>query len=73
MHRVANPPRELALASRRMSLVFFHAPNYDARIECLPNCTDAANPARHPAITCGDYIRMKISRQVNFESEAAAS
>jgi isopenicillin N synthase-like dioxygenase len=72
MHRVANPPREQALTSRRMSLVFFLAPNYDATIECLPNCSDAAHPPRHPPLTCGDYIRMKISRQVNFEAEEAA-
>ncbi len=71
MHRVVNPPRDQALASRRMSLVFFHAPNYDAIIECLPNCSGTDNPPRHPALTCGDYIRMKISRQVNFEGGEA--
>lgn len=73
MHRVVNPPRARALASRRMSLVFFHAPNYDAVIECLPNCSSAGNPPRHPALSCGDYIRMKIGRQVNFEAEDVAS
>lgn len=71
MHRVVNPPRNQALASRRMSLVFFHAPNYDAIIECLPNCSETDNPPRHPGLTCGDYIRMKISRQVNFEGAQA--
>ena len=33
MHRVVNPPRELADTARRHSVVFFHQPNYDARID----------------------------------------
>lgn len=35
-HRVVNPPADKANDSRRMSLVFFHQPDYHALIECLP-------------------------------------
>ena len=33
LHRVVNPPRDKALGSRRLSMAFFHQPNYDAVIE----------------------------------------
>ena len=38
MHRVVNPPRDKATGSRRQSLIFFHQPNYDAVVDCLPSC-----------------------------------
>ena len=40
MHRVVTPPLDAAARSRRLSLVFFHQPNYDAVVECLPTCGD---------------------------------
>ncbi|HEX3538495.1 MAG TPA: 2-oxoglutarate and iron-dependent oxygenase domain-containing protein, partial [Stellaceae bacterium] len=36
LHRVVNPPEDLAADSRRISLVFFHNPNYDADVSCIP-------------------------------------
>ena len=47
MHRVANPPREKAIGSRRQSLVYFFHPNYDAVIECIPSCR-ADGVAKYP-------------------------
>src|SRR5208337_5055335 len=43
MHRVVNPPRDKALGSRRISLVFFHQPNYDAMVSCLASCQAAGS------------------------------
>ncbi|HTV27225.1 MAG TPA: 2-oxoglutarate and iron-dependent oxygenase domain-containing protein [Xanthobacteraceae bacterium] len=63
LHRVANPPRDKAVGSRRQSIAFFHQPNYDAIIECIPTCTDANNPARHAPIRSGEHLQMKIRRQ----------
>ncbi len=45
LHRVVNPPRDKAAGSRRLSMAFFHQPNYDAVIECLPTCSSAERPA----------------------------
>ena len=59
LHRVVNPPRARAESSR-LSLLFFHQPNYDALIECLPSCTDAANPPRYAPITSGAHVARKI-------------
>ena len=44
LHRVVNPPLAAADMSRRQSLVFFHNPNYDAVIECIPSCQGPEQP-----------------------------
>ena len=52
-HRVANPPRAQARNSRLQSLIYFHQPNYDAVIECLPTCR-GERPAKYPPITSAE-------------------
>ena len=60
LHRVVNPPRDLALGSRRLSIVFFHQPNYDAVIECLPTCQGPDNPPKYPPVTSGEHRLRKF-------------
>jgi isopenicillin N synthase-like dioxygenase len=62
MHRVVNPPRDKALGSRRLSMTFFHQPNYDAVIECLPTCTGPGNPPRYGRTTSGEHVWMKVNK-----------
>jgi isopenicillin N synthase-like dioxygenase len=62
LHRVVNPPRDHALGSRRLSMPFFHQPNYDAAIECLPTCTSAERPPRYGRTTSGEHVWMKINK-----------
>ncbi len=57
-HRVLNPPREMAQASSRMSIAFFHHPNYDAKIECIPGCAGDAPPRYEPVLS-GDFREQK--------------
>ncbi len=59
VHRVVNPPRNRALGSRRISMVFFHQPNYDAEITCLESCRSAGNPPKYAATTSGAHWRSK--------------
>jgi isopenicillin N synthase-like dioxygenase len=59
LHRVVNPPAARRQASRRQSLVFFHNPNPDAVVECLPGCCGPDNPARYAPITAGEFIAEK--------------
>jgi isopenicillin N synthase-like dioxygenase len=40
----------------RYSIAFFYSPNPASTIECLPSCTDAANPPRYPPAVYGDLI-----------------
>ena len=72
MHRVANPPRDKAHLDRQ-SLIFFHQPNYDAVIECLPSCVSADNPARYGRTTSGEHITTQLTKQraPGLEAEAA--
>ncbi len=63
LHRVVNPSRGAGEAARRISMTFFHQPNYDAVVKCLPTCADAARPARYGATTSGEHVWMKINKQ----------
>jgi len=60
LHRVVNPPPERVAESRRQSLVFFHNPNYDAVVSCLPGCADPATPPKYPPTTSGGHLREKF-------------
>jgi len=64
MHRVVNPPRETAAGNRRLSIPFFHQPNYDALIECLPTCCGPDHPSRYEAVTSGQHRLTKFLRGV---------
>jgi isopenicillin N synthase-like dioxygenase len=70
LHRVVNPPMEMADLSRRQSLVFFHNPNYDAVVECIPSCQSATNPSKYPITTSGEHLR---SQFVRTQTQAGAS
>jgi isopenicillin N synthase-like dioxygenase len=72
LHRVVNPSRDEALGSRRMSTAFFHQPNYDAVIECLPTCCGADRPPRYGCTTSGEHVWMKINKHRAPELAKAA-
>jgi isopenicillin N synthase-like dioxygenase len=60
LHRVVIPPLDAGRDCERYSLAFFHNANWDAVIECLPSCTDAADPPRHSPITAGRHLMDKF-------------
>ncbi len=70
LHRVANPPQESSVPTRRLSLVYFHQPNPDTVVECIPTCSDSARPPKYAPVTAGDYISRKID--LHFQSYRAA-
>lgn len=70
LHRVTNPPREAAHLSKT-SLLFFHQPNYDAPVECLPHCHGPDNPPKYAATTSGGHITAKIEKLRAPEFETA--
>lgn len=73
MHRVVNPPRDRAHDSRRISLVFFHQPNYDAEVACLASCCSPANPPKYPSTTSGAHWRGKNQAARAMRLAAAAA
>lgn len=62
LHRVVNPPEDQAAASRRLSLVFFHNPNYDAPVAALPGTVKRGEAPKYPATTSGDHLRAQFMR-----------
>jgi isopenicillin N synthase-like dioxygenase len=58
-HRVRVPPAELR-AIPRVSIPFFHHPNYDAVVECLPSCTSPGDPPKYPPVTAGAYLDGRV-------------
>ena len=64
-------PRDRALDSRRISLVFFHQPNYDAMVSCLESCEGPGNPAKYAPVSSGDHLYMKFTKQTAQGRDAA--
>ncbi|MGE5145576.1 MAG: isopenicillin N synthase family dioxygenase [Candidatus Eiseniibacteriota bacterium] len=62
MHRVVTPPLELAASSRRHSMVFFHQPNYDALIECLPTCLAPGERPKYAPVTSGAHLHAQLAK-----------
>jgi len=60
LHRVVNPDTNVAGSERRQSMAFFHQPNWDAEIACLPNCASEDNPPRYSATRSGPWLRAKV-------------
>ncbi|HEY4531478.1 MAG TPA: 2-oxoglutarate and iron-dependent oxygenase domain-containing protein [Luteimonas sp.] len=60
IHRVVNPPGELA-RQPRYSVPFFLHPNPDFLIDVLPSCVSADNPSRYPEpITAHGYLEERL-------------
>ncbi|KAI9702762.1 MAG: hypothetical protein M1836_007976 [Candelina mexicana] len=68
-HRVSLPPLSdrfsgpNRLTRERYSIVYFIAPDPDARVECLPSCASEENPPRYEGIRWEDYRLMRASTQ----------
>jgi len=60
----------------RYSIAYFHSPNPDSVIECVPTCTDADNPPHYPPAIYRDLVlefyRANYFHQQGHRSEAAA-
>lgn len=60
LHRVVVPDTPAARACRRLSVVFFHNPNYDAMIECVPTCCGLDALSKYRRTPAGDYLKAKF-------------
>jgi isopenicillin N synthase-like dioxygenase len=57
LHRAKN-----ASGVARVSVPFFASPHPEAFIECIETYQSADRPARHPGVTCGEYLRRLITQ-----------
>ena len=65
LHRVVNPPAGREAESRRQSLVFFHNPNYDAPIVCIPTCAAPGERPKYEPTTSGEHLRRLFTATQN--------
>ncbi len=63
LHRVVNPPVDVAVGSERLSIGFFHEPNYDTMVSCLPSCQSSENPPKFEPILAGEHLYAQFSSQ----------
>ena len=69
-HRVVNPPPDRA-AEDRLSIPYFHTPDYDTVVECLPTCLAPGEAPHHPPITAGEWALQQNRRNVGAEEQAS--
>jgi len=67
MHRVKNN----SSTRDRYSIPFFYSPRPDSRIECMPTCTDAANPPKYPPCTAAEHTYEMFRRSYGFAASAS--
>ncbi len=63
LHRVVNPESEGARA-RRQSFAFFHQPNWDQEIACLPTCLAPGDTPKYEPVRSGPYLMSKFKSTV---------
>jgi isopenicillin N synthase-like dioxygenase len=66
-HRVINKS-----GRERYSIPVFYDPDYDARVECLPNCSSADNPPKHAPMVAGEYILSRYDGTYAYRQPAKA-
>ena len=58
-HRVPVPPAA-ARSTARVSIPFFHQPNWSVEVACLPSCLEPGEQPRHESVGSGAYLLEKI-------------
>ena len=72
LHRVGNPPPGAARRDR-ISLVFFHMPNPDAVIRCIPGCAGADGSENYPPITYTEHYLGKVMKAAHRSTDAGVA
>jgi isopenicillin N synthase-like dioxygenase len=58
--------------SSRLSIVFFHHPNYDVTVSCLPSLLKADEEPRHAPIGYSDFYRLRLDQRREAKAKVSA-
>lgn len=61
LHRVLNPPPD-RINDGRLSLAFFHHPNYDTEVRCIESCLRPGETPKYPPVCAGPYRVQKYAQ-----------
>ena len=64
LHRVVCPPVDTCGSTRRQALAFFHQPNWETEISCIPTCLAPGEKPKYAAVQSGVYLMEKFRRAV---------
>lgn len=70
LHRVVNPPPDQRGSTRRQSIAFFHQPNWEAEISCIPTCVSRGEKAKYPPVGSGAHLMEKFHSTVKLGAAA---
>jgi len=73
LHRVVNPPPDQHGSTRRQSIAFFHQPNWDAEISCIPTCLATGVQPKYAPVLSGVHLMQKFHSTVKTGAAGAAS
>jgi isopenicillin N synthase-like dioxygenase len=65
VHRVTCADR----SRRRQSIAFFHLPNWDAEIACIPTCLGVGEKPKHPPVQAGAHLMQKFRSAVTLKED----
>ena len=68
MHRVKNN----VSGGDRYSVPFFYSPRPDARIDCIPTCTDAEHPRKFESCTATEHLSEMFRRSYGYAPGGSA-
>jgi len=73
LHRVVNPPADASGSTRRQSIAFFHQPNWDAEIRCIPTCLAPGEQPKYAPVRSGEHLMQKFHSTVKKTTAAGSA
>lgn len=73
LHRVVNPPPDQHGSTRRQSFAFFHQPNWEAEIACIPTCLEPGEKPKYAPVLSGVHLMEKFHKTVKTDAAGSSS